>query len=348
MPQAARVALPPLANSFIALVKDTSLAAVLTVPEIFQAAQRIASVTYEPLILYTEAALIYLVFSSVLSSAQVRLERKFGRHALFQCGQLMIRLEKIDKSFGEHRVLNSVDLQLAPGNVTALIGPSGSGKSTLLRCVNLLEIPEAGSLKLGDQRIEFSRTDKPSRDAVLDDTPPHRHGVPELSVVSAPDGDRQNVMEGWSPCRSGTRSKRAYEQTNCWRRSASRRRPMHGLSTLSGGQQQRVAIARALAPSPEVLLCDEPTSALDPGLAAEVVDVLKQLAKEGMTMLMATHDLRLAASIARDVVFLSNGVVVEAGPSRDIFMQPRAAGNRAFRVDADAQPAGRVDRARLT
>jgi cystine transport system ATP-binding protein len=92
--------------------------------------------------------------------------------------------------------------------------------------------------------------------------------------------------------------------------------------TLSGGQQQRVAIARALAPSPEVLLCDEPTSALDPGLAAEVVEVLRQLAKEGMTMLMATHDLRLAASIARNVVFLSNGAIVEQGRSRDIFTRP--------------------------
>jgi len=93
--------------------------------------------------------------------------------------------------------------------------------------------------------------------------------------------------------------------------------------TLSGGQQQRVAIARALAPSPEVLLCDEPTSALDPGLAAEVVEVPRQLAKEGMTMLMATHDLRLAASIARNVVFLSNGSIVEQGHSRDIFTRPR-------------------------
>jgi cystine transport system ATP-binding protein len=101
-------------------------------------------------------------------------------------------------------------------------------------------------------------------------------------------------------------------------------------STLSGGQQQRVAIARALAPSPDVLLCDEPTSALDPGLAAEVVDVLRQLAKEGMTMLMATHDLRLAASIARDVVFLTDGAVIESGPARDIFTRPRQRETASF------------------
>ncbi|MDI7065799.1 ATP-binding cassette domain-containing protein, partial [Klebsiella pneumoniae] len=134
---------------------------------------------------------------------------------------------------------------------------------------------------------------------------------------------RQNVMEGlltvlkWDKERARVRADELLEKVGIAHKADA------WPSTLSGGQQQRVAIARALAPSPEVLLCDEPTSALDPGLAAEVVDVLKQLATEGMTMLMATHDLRLAATIARDVVFLNNGVVVEAGPSRDIFMQPR-------------------------
>jgi L-cystine transport system ATP-binding protein len=234
----------------------------------------------------------------------------------------MIRLEKIDKYFGANRVLNSVDLQLASGNVTALIGPSGSGKSTLLRCVNLLEIPEAGSLELGDQRIEFKRDQRPSREAVL--TMRRRTGMvfqnfqlfPHLTV-------RQNVMEGlltvqkWDKERARVRADELLEKVGIAHKADA------WPSTLSGGQQQRVAIARALAPSPEVLLCDEPTSALDPGLAAEVVEVLKQLATEGMTMLMATHDLRLAATIARDVVLLHNGVVVEAGPSRDIFMTPR-------------------------
>ncbi len=204
----------------------------------------------------------------------------------------MIRLEKIEKYFGDHRVLNSVDLALAQGNVTALIGPSGSGKSTLLRCVNLLEIPEAGSLELGDQRIQFSRTEKPSKEAVL--AMRRRTGMvfqnfqlfPHRTVI-------ENVMEGLLTVQK-------------WDRERARARALELL--------EKVA--------PEVLLCDEPTSALDPGLAAEVVEVLRQLAKEGMTMLMATHDLRLAASIARNVVFLSNGAIVEQGRSRDIFTRP--------------------------
>jgi L-cystine transport system ATP-binding protein len=241
----------------------------------------------------------------------------------------MIRLEKIEKYFGDHRVLNSVDLKLEQGNVTALIGPSGSGKSTLLRCVNLLEIPEAGSLELGDQRIQFSRTEKPSKDSVL--AIRRRTGMvfqnfqlfPHRTVI-------ENVMEGlitvqkWDRERARVRALELLEKVGIAHKADAW--PV----TLSGGQQQRVAIARALAPSPEVLLCDEPTSALDPGLAAEVVEVLRQLAKEGMTMLMATHDLRLAASIARDVVFLSNGSIVEQGPSRDIFMRPKQAETAEF------------------
>ena len=241
----------------------------------------------------------------------------------------MIKLDRIEKFFGEHRVLSKVDLTLASGNVTALIGPSGSGKSTLLRCVNLLEIPEGGSLELGNQRLEFSREQKPARDAVL--AIRRRTGMvfqnfqlfPHLTVI-------QNVMEGlltvqkWDEARARERAHELLTKVGIAHKADA------WPATLSGGQQQRVAIARALAPSPEVLLCDEPTSALDPGLAAEVVEVLRQLASEGMTMLMATHDLRLAASIARDVVFLNNGVVVEAGASRQIFTQPREAETARF------------------
>jgi L-cystine transport system ATP-binding protein len=234
----------------------------------------------------------------------------------------MIRLEKIDKYFGSHRVLSAVDLALEPGSVTALIGPSGSGKSTLLRCVNLLEIPEAGTLELGDLRVEFNRTTKPPRDTVL--AIRRRTGMvfqnfqlfPHRTVL-------ENVMEGlvtvqkWDVARARARAQELLAKVGIGHKADA------WPTTLSGGQQQRVAIARALAPSPDVLLCDEPTSALDPGLAAEVVEVLRQLAHEGMTMLMATHDLRLAASISRDVLFLSNGVVVESGPSREIFTRPR-------------------------
>ena len=235
---------------------------------------------------------------------------------------MMIALDKIQKTFGTHHVLKSVDLTLAQGTVTALIGQSGSGKSTLLRCVNLLEIPDTGSLTLGDERVEFSSMEKPSRDSVLRIR--RKTGMvfqsfqlfPHRTVI-------QNVMEGlitvqrWDKERARARAGALLEKVGISQKADA------WPATLSGGQQQRVAIARALAPSPDIVLCDEPTSALDPGLAAEVIDVLSQLAKEGMTMLFATHDLRLAASIAREVVFLSGGSVIESGLADDIFNRPK-------------------------
>lgn len=241
----------------------------------------------------------------------------------------MIALNKIQKSFGTHQVLKSVDLTLEQGTVTALIGQSGSGKSTLLRCVNLLEIPESGTLALGDERVEFNPAKPPSQDAVLRIR--RKTGMvfqnfqlfPHRTVI-------QNVMEGlitvqrWDTERARKRAGALLEKVGISQKADA------WPGTLSGGQQQRVAIARALAPSPDILLCDEPTSALDPGLAAEVIEVLSQLASEGMTMLFATHDLRLAASVAREVVFLSNGTVVESGLSEELFARPKHAETASF------------------
>jgi cystine transport system ATP-binding protein len=232
----------------------------------------------------------------------------------------MIRLEQIDKHFGALHVLNRVNVALEEGSVTALIGPSGSGKSTLLRCVNLLEVPESGRLQIGDETVVFDGKKLPG-DAVQRIR--RQTGMvfqnfqlfPHQRVIA-------NVMEGlltvqkWPLDRARARAEELLKKVGMLEKAEA------WPAMLSGGQQQRVAIARALAPSPRVLLCDEPTSALDPGLAAEVVEVLQQLAREGMTMLMATHDLRLAASVARNVVFLSEGNVVESGPSAEIFQRP--------------------------
>ena len=241
----------------------------------------------------------------------------------------MIRLAQIEKRFGQQVVLKGIDLTIDEGSVTALIGPSGSGKSTLLRCVNLLEIPQAGTLQLGTAQIDFDRHHTPSRQqiqAIRQQTGmvfQNFQLFPHLSVLA-------NVMEGlvtvlgWDPARARQRAGELLEKVGMSHKA--------GVypGTLSGGQQQRVAIARALAPAPKVLLCDEPTSALDPELALEVVAVLKQLATEGTTMLMATHDLRLAANIARHVVFLEAGQIVESGSSQAIFTQPQQPRTQAF------------------
>lgn len=234
----------------------------------------------------------------------------------------MIGLSHIEKRFGDNVVLKDVSLVVPEGGVSALVGPSGGGKSTLLRCINLLEIPTSGTVRIGADALEFRPGVRvASRDIqrlrrqtgmVFQNFQlfPHRTAV-------------QNVMEGlvtvkgWSRERARERALGLLDKVGLLEKADA------WPSSLSGGQQQRVAIARALAPEPRVLLCDEPTSALDPGLAAEVVAVLGKLAAEGMTMLMATHDLRLAAQIARQTVFLQDGAVIEAGASADLFRHPQ-------------------------
>ena len=241
----------------------------------------------------------------------------------------MIALSAIEKRFGATPVLRGVDLGVPEGRVTALIGPSGSGKSTLLRCANLLEVPQAGTLTLGDIRLAFRPDRPPARREVL--AVRRQTGMvfqnfqlfPHRTVL-------ENVTEGlvtvakWPQTRARGRALELLERVGLAHRA------QDWPASLSGGQQQRVAIARALAPSPRLLLCDEPTSALDPELAAEVVDVLAGLAAEGMTMLMATHDLRLARRVADTVVFLEGGTIVEQGPAADLFAQPGDPRTRRF------------------
>ena len=223
----------------------------------------------------------------------------------------MIALTDIEKNFGDLAVLKGVSLVVPEGGVTALIGPSGSGKSTLLRCVNLLEMPQAGRVAIDDALVTCAPGSRPGRDAVL--RLRRKTGMvfqnfqlfPHLTAL-------ENVMEGlttvlkWPREQARTRALELLDKVGMTAKAEA------WPANLSGGQQQRVAIARALAPSPKVLLCDEPTSALDPQLATEVVEVLAQLARDGTTMLMATHDLRLAASIASNVVFLDGGEIGRA------------------------------------
>ena len=241
----------------------------------------------------------------------------------------MITLEHIHKSFGDNHVLKGVSVAVPEGGVTALIGASGSGKSTLLRCVNLLEIPQSGEVRIDDTIARFAPGHTVSRELIL--ALRRKTGMvfqnfqlfPHLTAL-------ENVMEGLVTVLKWPRDKAEARARDLLDKVGMSIKADAWPSSLSGGQQQRVAIARALAPSPKVLLCDEPTSALDPQLAAEVVDVLAQLARDGTTMLMATHDLRLAATIASNVVFLEHGEVVEAGPAQQVFRAPEDERTRRF------------------
>jgi cystine transport system ATP-binding protein len=241
----------------------------------------------------------------------------------------VIELSHIEKRFGDAVILKDISLRIPEGNVTALVGPSGGGKSTLLRCINLLEVPRSGTIRLGDDTLDFSPNQKPSWQAIQKirrqtgmvfqnfQLFPHRTAI-------------ENVMEGLTTVLKWPTAKARERAMELLTKVGMAHKADAWPATLSGGQQQRVAIARALAPSPRVLLCDEPTSALDPELASEVVDVLARLANEGTTMVMATHDLRLASKIANDVVFLEAGSVVETGTARAIFGAPEQERTKRF------------------
>ena len=241
----------------------------------------------------------------------------------------MIELSHIEKKFGDNTVLKDVSVTFAEGSVTALVGPSGGGKSTLLRCINLLEIPTSGTVRIGEEAIDFQPGMKVGFAAIQKlrrqtgmvfqsfQLFPHRTAIDNVA-------ESLTTVLKWSREKALQRARELLDKVGLGHKADA------WPATLSGGQQQRVAIARALAPSPRVLLCDEPTSALDPELAGEVVEVLAQLAREGTTMVIATHDLRLASTIAQEAIFLDAGVVVEKGPARAIFSNPERERTKRF------------------
>ncbi|WP_320202980.1 amino acid ABC transporter ATP-binding protein [Agrobacterium rosae] len=241
----------------------------------------------------------------------------------------MIELSNIEKRFGEAVILKDISLTFPEGSVTALVGPSGGGKSTLLRCINLLELPTEGTVRIGNDQVAFTAGRKVTWQSIQKirrqtgmvfqnfQLFPHRTAI-------------ENVMEGLLIVQKWSREKARDRAMELLTKVGMAHKADAWPANLSGGQQQRVAIARALGPSPQVLLCDEPTSALDPELSEEVVEVLGKLAREGTTMVMATHDLRLASRIANNVVFLEAGKVVETGSSDAIFRSPQQERTRRF------------------
>jgi polar amino acid transport system ATP-binding protein len=240
-------------------------------------------------------------------------------------GELMLELSRVRKSFGDLEVLKGIDLEISRGGVICVIGPSGSGKSTLLRCINLLEPPDEGRIFIEDHEIT-AYSDKDEVDYVR-----RRVGMVFQQFNLFP---HKSVTENVTLAQR-TVLKRPEEEARAKAVSLLER---VGLSDkveeyperLSGGQQQRVAIARALAMDPHVMLFDEVTSALDPELIKEVLDVMRELAAEGMTMIVVTHEMGFAREVADQVVLMDDGIVVEQGPPAEVFENPREARTKRF------------------
>jgi cystine transport system ATP-binding protein len=231
----------------------------------------------------------------------------------------MIEIRNLHKSFGPLQVLKGVDLTLEKGKVLVIIGPSGSGKTTLLRCLNLLEVPDQGTLKLGGLSLSFGT--KLKKEDVL--ALRQKTGMvfqsynlfPHMTVM-------QNVMEGPVTVQKKDRTESRTRALELLEKVGLAEKADVYPHQLSGGQQQRVGIARAMAMEPEVLLFDEPTSALDPELVGEVLKVMKQLASEGRTMVVVTHEMKFAADVADKVIFMDGGYIVEQGPPQQVIGNP--------------------------
>lgn len=239
----------------------------------------------------------------------------------------LLELRGLHKAFDSHEVLRGIDLDVAPGSVTVLIGPSGSGKTTMLRCLNALEVPERGTVRIGDVTVDFATRPGPAalrrlraRSGMVFQAHnlfPHRTAL-------------ENVVEGPVYVQGRPRDEAVAAAHALLAKVGLADKADAYPYQLSGGQQQRVGIARALAIRPALMLFDEPTSALDPEIVGDVLRVMRDLAGEGWTMVVVTHEIRFAQQVADHVVFLDGGVIVEEGPPREVLTAPAHERTRQF------------------
>ena len=355
IPQAIRVALPTLSNQFITIVKLTSLVSVISLAEILMVGQRLYTQNFKVLETMLMVALFYVlivtIFDNLLKLAERKLDvtrRKGNRnqpstsagHASasvpesdsHQAGQstpkpdpqtseTVVDARNISKSFDDLRVLKDVTLEVRKGETVSIIGPSGSGKTTFIRTLNGLEIPDEGSIKLNGA-VSFR---KDPRQPELKTQLPQGSQIKNIGMVFQQfnlfphRSVLQNVTLGPRYHRFGTARQLEQEALEVLEKVGMREHASKYPHQLSGGQQQRVAIARALAMKPSIMLFDEPTSALDPELVGEVLKNIETLAREGMTMIIVTHEMAFAQRISDRVVFMEEGAIVHAGTPTEIF-----------------------------
>jgi polar amino acid transport system ATP-binding protein len=248
-------------------------------------------------------------------------------------GRAMVQAEAVHKRFGSVEVLKGIDLQVAPGEVMCVIGPSGSGKSTFLRCINHLEKIDAGRLWVDGHLVGYREHGGKLHELRDREVAAQRRDIgmvfqrfnlfPHMTAL-------ENVIEAPTQVKGLRREEARARGVELLERVGLGERVHNYPNQLSGGQQQRVAIARALAMEPKLMLFDEPTSALDPELVGEVLDVMRGLAADGMTMVVVTHEMGFAREVGDTLVFMDDGAVVEAGDPKQVLTDPRHERTRAF------------------
>jgi ABC-type polar amino acid transport system ATPase subunit len=245
----------------------------------------------------------------------------------------MVRADRVSKSFGSNNVLRSISLEVQAGEVLCVVGPSGSGKSTFLRCINHLERIDAGRLFVEGQLVGYRQKGDKLHELRPKEAALQRRDIgmvfqrfnlfPHMTAM-------ENIIQAPMRVKGIPKAKATLRARELMERVGLGDKADHDPAPLSGGQQQRVAIARALAMDPQLMLFDEPTSALDPELVGEVLDVMKELAQTGMTMIVVTHEMGFAREVADSIAFMDGGVVVEAGPPRELLGNPQQERTKAF------------------
>ncbi|WP_312528174.1 amino acid ABC transporter ATP-binding protein [Paracoccus sp. (in: a-proteobacteria)] len=246
---------------------------------------------------------------------------------LLENQKTLVRVDSLGKSFGSLEVLQNISLEVKSGEVLAIIGPSGSGKSTLLRCLNFLETPDIGNIEVAGVKIDAGK--HPSQRQILELR--RMAGMvfqsfnlfPHMTVL-------ENVSFAQKRIAKRSQAEADARSIELLKRVGLEQKAREYPHRCSGGQQQRIAIARALALSPKVMLFDEPTSALDPELGLEVLSVMRELAQDGMTMIVVTHEMQFAESVSDHVMIMADGKAIEYGPSAEIMRNPQTARAQRF------------------
>jgi len=235
----------------------------------------------------------------------------------------LIKVDNLSKNFGDLEVLKDINLEVAEGEVICIIGPSGSGKSTLLRCINQLEVQSGGTIHYKDKNICAKKHDLREYREEVGMVFQRFNLFPMKSVL-------KNIMLAPVLAKKESKAEAEKKAVELLKKVGLAEKANVMPSTLSGGQQQRVAIARALAMEPKALLFDEPTSALDPELVGDVLEVMRELANEGMTMIVVTHEMQFAREVSDRVIFMADGYIVEEGKPEEIFTNPKNQRTKTF------------------
>ena len=235
----------------------------------------------------------------------------------------ILEVKHLGKTFGKNEVLKDIDFSVSPGDVTCIIGPSGSGKSTLLRCLNMLETPSSGEINYHGTDITDIKVNVPEYRSRVGMVFQNFNLFNNMTALKNCTVGQEKVLK--------KSKEEAHEKAMFYLEKVGMAPYINAKpKQLSGGQKQRVAIARALAMEPEILLFDEPTSALDPQMVGEVLEVMRNLAKDGLTMIIVTHEMAFARDVSKHVIFMANGVIVEEGEPKALFENPKDALTKEF------------------